>query len=142
LSAWGDGQVRLRHTDDPVCPLCTEKALQAHPELAAWYGRVKSRYPNVHISWSYRGAEDQEKAVLEGKSKLHYPKSQHNKTDAQGKPQAHALDLFLIDEDGAARFPPMFYAKLNAENEANREAILWGGRWKKFGDLDHFEMQG
>lgn len=129
------------HTHDPICPLCTEKALQAIPELAAWFGRVKAKYPNVHISWSYRDAANQEKAVIEGRSKLHYPNSAHNKVDPKGAPAARALDLFLIDDDGAARFPGLWYAKLNADNVAAHEPIFWGGQWKKFGDLDHFEYR-
>lgn len=129
------------HTHDKVCPLCTEKALTAHPYLAAWFGRVKKRYPNVHISWAWRGAEDQEKFFKEGKTRCHFPNSKHNKTKPDGTPCSMALDLFLWDEDGVARFPPLWYARLNAENEADREPIKWGGEFKSIGDGDHFELR-
>jgi len=129
------------HTADPVCPLCADKLQMAVPELVAWFNRIKAVYPNAHVSWSYRNQADQEQFFKDGKTQCHYPNSAHNKMQ-NGKPAALALDIFLIDEDGSARFPGLWYAKLNAENEQNREPILWGGRWKHLGDMDHFEFSG
>jgi hypothetical protein len=131
--------MRLHHEHGPVCPLCTEKLKTAHPLLVAWFQRVKARHINAHVSWAYRGPEDQEKAFKEGKTKLHYPDSKHNNM-FNGKPCSLALDLFILDEDGVARFPGLWYAKLNVENEANKEPIFWGGRFKSFGDLDHWQL--
>lgn len=128
------------HDESPDCPLCSEKLKTAHSLMVDWFKRVKLRYPNVHVSWAYRGQADQEKAFADKRTKVHFPNSPHNHSQ-DGKPCALALDLFLIDEDGIARFPGMFYAKLNAENEQNKEPIFWGGRFKNFGDLDHFQIQ-
>lgn len=130
----------LHHSAGPVCPLCEAKLVQAHPYLRDWFHDVKARYVNVHVSWSYRGLEDQESAFLQGKTKLHYPKSAHNRT-VRDLPQSYALDLFLEDEDGNARWPQPWFAKLNEENQASKLPIFWGGAWKKLGDADHFEYR-
>lgn len=129
------------HTHDPVCPSCTEKLQTAHPYLAEWFRKLKGRYLNAHVSWAYRGAEDQEQFFKEGKTHCHYPNSAHNKTKPDGTPCAMALDLFQLDDDGVARFAPLWYAKVNTENEANHEPIAWGGKFKSLGDGDHFELK-
>lgn len=130
----------MRHESGPECPNCNEKLKQAHPDIAAWYRKVKFKYVNVHISWSFRNMADQNRAYSEGKSQLRWPKSKHNHME-QALPCALALDLFLIDEDGLARFPPLFYARLNADNQRDHEPITWGGSWDKFKDFDHFELK-
>lgn len=129
------------HTQAPSCPLCEEKLSQAHPDLAAWYRRVKPLWPDMHISWSFRDQPSQEQAFKDGKSKLHYPHSAHNKVDLFNKPCAEALDLFEIDESYLAKFNPSFYAAINAYNERNGFKVMWGGKWKTIGDADHFQLQ-
>lgn len=129
----------MRHESGPECPNCKEKLKQAHPDIAAWFRRVKARYVNVHISDSFRNMAAQNKAYETGHSRLRWPKSKHNHME-QALPCALALDLFLIDEDGLARFPPLFYARLNADNERDREPIEWGGTWKTFKDMPHFQL--
>lgn len=129
------------HTSDPVCPLCEEKLTTAHQTLQDWYRRHKVRNPNSHISWAWRGEADQNEFLKEGKTRCHYPNSPHNKFQ-DGKPCSLALDLFQIDEDGNARFSPKWYAKVNAENESDKEPIIWGGQFKTIGDADHFQLKG
>lgn len=131
----------LHHTHDPVCLLCEDKLFTADPRLASWFRAVKARYTNVHVSWSWRGEADQEAFFKEGKTHAHFPHSAHNKMDASGKPCSLALDLFQIDEDGIARFSPLFYAKIADESEKTNEPILWGGTFKNIGDKDHFQLK-
>lgn len=132
--------MKVHHTSDRVCPSCEAKLLTAEPALGEWFRRLKARYINVHIAWAYRGAEDQEQAFRDRKSNCHYPDSPHNKTK-DGKPCSIALDLFQEDEDGVARFSKDFYAKVNAENLANHEPLIWGGDFKTLGDFDHFQLK-
>ncbi len=82
---------------------------------------------------------DQNKCVSEGKSKAVWPTSPHNAMRDK-KPCSKALDLFQIDEDGIARWVPIFFAKLNAENLANLEPLIWGGEFKTLGDSCHFQL--
>ena len=129
------------HTDDPECPLCEQKLATAHKTLQSWYRRHKVRNPNSHISWAYRGKDDQEQFFKEGKTRCHFPDSPHNHLDEKSQPESLALDLFQIDEDGNARFSPKWYAKVNAENEADKEPIIWGGTFKSIGDGDHYQLK-
>ena len=133
--------LRLHHEEGAQCPLCDWKLTTAHPRLAQWFWALKKRYKNAHVSWAYRNEDKQKLFFNEGKSRVLYPNSKHNKVDAKGNPCSLALDLFQIDEDGLARFPNPWYAKIHAENEANREPIVWGGSWEKFPDLNHFELK-
>lgn len=123
------------HTSDPVCALCEEKLKLAHPELAKWFRDVKSRHPDVHVSWSYRDQASQQEAFEEGKSKLQFPMSAHNKTPTL------ALDIFQIDDAGKPKWDPIFNAKLNEESLSLGYALRWGGNFKSLGDSDHFEIE-
>lgn len=128
----------MEHTADPVCLGCEKRLEWAHPYLQDWFrAHIKPQYPNTHVSWSFRGQEDQNAFYRDGKTKLIWPNSAHNHME-NGAPLSLALDLFQIDEDGVARWAPLFFAKLNAYNEAQGLKIFWGGRWKTLGDGDHF----
>lgn len=129
-----------RHTNaETPCPACEKKLGLAHPEIAGWFReKVKPAFPDCHISWSYRGEEDQEAAFLDGKTKLHWPLSPHNKTDDQGNPCALALDLFELDYNGKACWSWGYFrnvAKLCGDD------ILWGGVWQTLGDYDHYQLR-
>lgn len=128
------------HTQDTACPLCEEKLETAHPDLAAWYRTsVKPAHPDAHISWAWRGEQDQERAFEDGKTQLRWPRSPHNHM-ADGKPCSYALDLFEIDDTYQALFRPKFYVQINDENEIAQLPIQWGGKWKRLGDGDHFQL--
>lgn len=129
------------HTADPTCPLCDEKLTTAHPYLQSWFRELKKSEPLAHISWAYRGEADQEQFFSEGKTRAHFPKSPHNHEE-NGKPCSLALDLFEITEDRLARFSPMFYARVNAQNERQGLPIMWGGKFKSLGDGDHYQIEG
>lgn len=128
------------HVEGPECSGCIEKLKSAHPFMRGWFTRAKARHINLHVSCAFRNMEDQNRAYKDGTSKLSWPNSPHNNTK-DGNPCSLALDVFLINEDGEARFPPLFYAKLNEENQAAREPIRWGGTFKTLGDFNHFEMR-
>ncbi len=130
----------LHHTSDDVCPLCEHKLTEAHPYLVDWYrNKVKPKFKDAHISWSYRGEADQEQAYIDHKTKCHYPNSPHNHTE-EGKPLSLALDLFQIDENHQALFSPRFYFDINEMNVAESIPLKWGGTFKDLGDADHFQV--
>jgi hypothetical protein len=126
----------------PDCPLCEVKLQQAHPDLVKWFKeKVKPSFPAAHISWSYRDKANQEQAFLDGKSKLHYPLSAHNKCDDHGNPCAMALDLFELDFHGQASWPWGFFRDISNMNNKDACPIFWGGLWAKLGDADHMELR-
>jgi len=131
----------LHHEAGPKCPLCDWKLTSAHLDLAQWFWRVKAKYNNAHVSWAYRNAEEQAQAFEAGRSRVLWPNSKHNHTDEKGNPCSLALDLFLLDEDGVARFTKPWYSKVNSDNLANKEPIEWGGGWLGYPDADHFQLK-
>lgn len=133
----------LHHTEDPVCPLCEAKIRDSHPAMASWFREKKKVYQNLHTSCSFRGKVDQDSAFKEGKSKLKWPHSAHNRVNPRtAKPESLALDLFQIDEVGNPRWSPLFFAMLNRENRQDRCPIRWGGDFRTLGDSCHFEWIG
>lgn len=129
----------MRHEHGEVCPSCTLKISQTHPDLESWFSWIKFSHPEAHISWSYRGKEDQDRMVREGKSFLSYPASKHNSTKPDGTPQARALDLFQLI-NGKAVFDIEWYKKINEETKKSGFKLVWGGEFKKLKDFNHFEM--
>lgn len=125
-----------------ACPSCEDKLKDAHPDIAAWFReKVKPRHKDCHISWSFRGKDDQEKAFLDGKTRLHFPLSAHNKSDDQGNPCSLALDLFELDYNGQACWSWDYFRLIADEAQASHAPIFWGGNWAKLGDFDHFELR-
>lgn len=85
----------------------------------------------------YRGREEQERVFAEGKSKAQFGQSPHNKSPSL------AVDLapWPIDWENKQRFAELndlmqrVAARLGVELE-------WGGNWKRFKDLPHWEIKG
>lgn len=124
------------------CPECEEKLKSAHERLADWFkSSVKPLHPDCHISWSYRDKDSQEKAFLDGRSKLHFPLSAHNKSDDQGNPCSLALDFFRLDPNGMACWEWGYFRTISQEVDKSDEPIFWGGLWAHLGDSDHFELK-
>src|SRR5690349_12146439 len=55
-------RMTFHHTPEPTCPLCEEKLLTAHKDLQVWFREAKRTFPDMHVSWAWRGKTDQEKA--------------------------------------------------------------------------------
>ncbi len=123
------------HTSDPVCPLCEQKLLQADARLSAWFhDHVKPSFPEAHVSWTYRDQISQDQAVCDGKSKLSFPNSAHNKLPAL------AIDLFEIDQTGKATWNPSFFNAIHDMNQKLGIDLLWGAQFRTLGDSDHWEI--
>lgn len=124
----------LHHTTDPVCPLCEEKKQLAHPILQKWWDAIKLQFKDAHLSWTFRDEADQDIAFNNGKSKLRFPNSAHNKTPAR------AMDIFQINATGVACFMRPYYQDINDFLQENQAPIYWGGHWIGLGDTDHFQL--
>lgn len=139
--------MKLKHTDDKICPLCEEKLKSAHGTMADWFRVIKAEFPTAHISWSYRGKDDQDKAYSEGASQVKWPNSRHNKTEANGAACSEALDLFELKNDRAV-FDPVFYVAVEqyTEKSAWDDRVQCGltivakGRRMK-ADRGHFQLK-
>lgn len=122
----------MKHTHDVICPSCSDKLALAHPSLQSWFNLVKIKFPDIHISWSFRDELDQNNAFKDKTSNVEWPNSAHNKTPAC------ALDLFQLNENGIATFDPVYMAKIQ---NSFPDGIKWGGNFVQLKDWDHFELQ-
>jgi peptidoglycan L-alanyl-D-glutamate endopeptidase CwlK len=106
----------------------------AHPDLQRLFNEVIKQF-DCSVICGHRGKADQEKAFLDGFSKVRWPKSKHNKTPSM------AVDVvpYPIDWNDEKRF----YALADVvKEEAKRLKVKakWGGDWKTFKDLPHWEL--
>lgn len=132
----------LHHTDDPVCQACQEKLETVHASLSSWFlNKIKPKWQNAHVSWGYRDKPSQEQAFADGKTRLHYPDSAHNKCGPDGIPCAMALDLFQIIA-GHAVFDLSWYKEVSQIAAVDAPfTLFWGSKFKSIGDYDHFELR-
>lgn len=131
-----------KHTNTvSPCPACEDKLKDAHALIADWFRKkVKPAQNAAHISWSYRDQKNQDQCFVDGKSKLKFPMSAHNKSDDQGNPCSLALDLFELDYNGMACWAWKFFRDIADRAKKDGDQIKWGGDWKSLGDGDHFEL--
>lgn len=122
-----------KHSQGESCQGCNDRMTQASDLIAEAFYFIKSNHHDVHCSWVHRGREDQEVAFKSGASRAHFGESKHNLLPAQ------AMDIFQINEKGAAVFDGVFCAKINKELSANGYVLKWGGNFKRLGDSGHFE---
>ncbi|MBK6881321.1 MAG: M15 family metallopeptidase [Elusimicrobia bacterium] len=108
----------------------------AHPDLQRLFNAVIERI-DCAVICGHRGHADQDKAFAEGKSKLEWPNSKHNKVPAL------AVDVvpFPIDWNDLARFDALA-AVVKAEAKRLNIKVECGIDWKKFPDAPHYQMPG
>lgn len=128
------------HQEGDLCQGCEIKLETAHLSLRDWFHAVKKNTPNIHISWAYRDEDSQNQAYYDGKSRFKWPDSDHNYME-NGLPCSFALDLFVLQDDLSAIFPPSTYSRINEFNEENYPNILWGGKYPTLRDFDHFYLK-
>lgn len=90
----------------------------------------------------HRGEEEQNKAFAEGKSKLKYPHSKHNKIPSLAVdlcPVKYEGGKVVLDWDNTKAFKVL---AMHLINQANNKGypLEWGGLWPKFKDMPHFQL--
>lgn len=116
----------------------TSKArlMTCHQDLIRLFMEVIKK-TNCTILCGYRGRDEQNKAFEEGKSKLKFPRSYHNR-----KP-ALAVDVapYPIDWKDTKRFEEL--AKVVKQTAKDLKInIEWGGDWLAFKDMPHYQLRG
>lgn len=83
----------------------------------------------------YRTKDEQDYAFEHGKSKLQWPNSKHNQNPSL------AVDLapVPIDWNNLTRFKELADIVLMVADKQGVK-LTWGGDWKRFRDLPHFEL--
>lgn len=126
----------------------TKRLLECHPDLQELFNEV-IKHQNCAVLVGHRGEHDQNLAFREGRSKLEYPKSLHNK-----EPFPLAVDVVPwfknrphIRWDDRERFY-CFGGFVLGVAAKKKIKIRWGGDWDRDGelrdqtffDLPHFEL--
>lgn len=128
----------MHQNDKPECPSCKDKLATAHPLMVEWFGHVKMKFPEAHISCAFRNKYEQDYAYMHGKSQKIFPLSKHNYITSTGKPCSLALDLFKM-EGKTAFFDKEWYAKIYEVTKEGPINIRWGGDFS-FKDYNHYEI--
>lgn len=110
-----------------------------HPDLQRVVYAASDRMPLI-VMCGHRGKNEQNEAFLSGKSKLTWPHSKHNQVPSL------ACDLAPLDDRGMLDWNRLdLFRELGAvmQQEAKRLGIeiTWGGTWRSFPDLPHFELR-
>ena len=122
-----------------MCKLSATSLLKlekVHPDLQKIFkGAIKDTPIDFSITCGWRGEKEQNKAFEQGKSKLKFPQSKHNKMPAM------AVD--------AVPYPKMWDASdsewsllsnhILATAKKLGIKLTWGGSWK-FVDKPHYEL--
>jgi peptidoglycan L-alanyl-D-glutamate endopeptidase CwlK len=112
-----------------------ERLDTCHPDLIRLMNEV-IKHTDISILCGHRGEEEQNKAFNEGKSKVRFPFSKHNKTPSL------AVDIapYPIDWSDIQRFKDL--AEIVKECAEKLDiSVEWGGDWVKFKDYPHWQLK-
>jgi peptidoglycan L-alanyl-D-glutamate endopeptidase CwlK len=119
----------------------------ARYDLRRWAERLILRFDHTVVC-AHRGAEAQEEAFRNGKSKVHYPNSRHNSYPSLALDLAPwDADVGRIDWGARERFILLAGMGLQLAYEMGLP-ITWGGDWDNdtymrdhsFQDFPHFQL--
>ena len=113
-----------------------EKLDTCHKDIQGVLNEAINHY-DFSVIWGHRGREDQDKAFRSGNSNLKYPNSKHNSNPSR------AVDIVPYP-NGFRNQDGTFY--LMATHVLRAACVLgvdlrWGGHWRSFKDLAHFELK-
>jgi peptidoglycan L-alanyl-D-glutamate endopeptidase CwlK len=91
---------------------------------------------DISVLCGHRGESEQNTAYNEGRSKLRFPKSKHNRLPSR------AVDIapHPIDWNDIEGFKQMGWM-IKGVAQAKGIKIKWGGDWHNFKDYPHFELE-
>jgi peptidoglycan L-alanyl-D-glutamate endopeptidase CwlK len=112
-----------------------ERLDTCHPDLIRLMNEV-IKHTDISILCGHRGEEEQNKAFNDGKSKVRFPFSKHNKTPSL------AVDIapYPIDWNDIQRFKDLAEIVKDAADKLDI-SVEWGGDWVKFKDYPHWQLK-
>ena len=123
-----------------------ERLSQVHPDLQRLLNEVIKTYDCV-ILCGYRGKEEQEAALRDGKSRVHFPDSKHNHLPSLAVDVApYPVDWSDTKDSMKRWYHFVGYVKATAERMGIpiRCGADWDGDFdfkdQNFNDLPHFEL--
>lgn len=127
-------------------PTSNDRLSTAHADLQRLFRRVVE-FADCTVLCGYRSKAEQDRAVLEGKSKTRYPNSRHNVSPSLAVDVAPCNSKGVVDWTDIRRFY-MFGGIVLATAREMGIRVRWGGDWdgdldvkdQNFNDLPHFEL--
>ena len=120
-----------------------ERLEQCHPDIQRLMHEV-IKYTDFTVLCGHRDRREQEEAVAQRRSKVHFPNSKHNSLPSQ------AIDIapYPIDWNDFQKFEEL-YRVVKKCAEFLDISIRWGGDWngngdwrdEKFVDMPHYELK-
>lgn len=106
-----------------------------HPDIQKVFNEV-IKHVDCKVLCGVRTEEEQEKAVIDGYSKVHYPDSLHN------KPPSRAADVvpYPVDWEDIPRFHRFAGFVLGVASQMGI-GLKWGGDFKSFFDGPHYQLK-
>ena len=106
------------------------------PEIQAILNKAIKHAPiDFAVIEGHRSEDRQNQLVIDGKSQLRWPKSTHNSLPSRG------VDVvpYPVDWEDAERFQ-FLAGYLMATARAMGYELEWGGFWKSFRDMPHYQF--
>lgn len=133
LSAYGQTSLTRLATCHPVIQALMHRAIACAPPGMDW-----------SIVCGTRSKAEQEAAFNSGASKVHYPKSKHNSLPSMAVDVAPfvrgKISWVVADYPPLAQHIKTTWAALT-EKERGGFTLSWGGDWKTFVDMPHWELR-
>lgn len=112
---------------------------QVHPDLVGvMHAAIKDTPVDFVVICGHRGEKAQNEAFRTGNSKLKFPRSRHNSLPAE------AVDVVPY-VNGKISWDADYYKPLALHILHTAETLgvplTWGGNFKKFVDMPHFELK-
>lgn len=96
--------------------------------------------PTVFLTCTYRSNEEQAQLYAKGRTA---PGSIVTHIKANGKHNlfpAHAFDIAFKDSKGVVKWDAVYFERFAAIVKEEFKDVQWGGDWKNFKDMPHFEI--
>jgi len=110
------------------------------PDLIRLFNEI-IKHRDCKVIYGRRGKEEQDRLFKDGKSKLNYPKSYHNRYPSR------AVDVVpYFSKRPHVRWDDIESFKAFGNFVLGVAAVLdipveWGGNWKKFVDMAHWQIR-
>lgn len=120
-------------------PAFNERSLErlstCHEDLRRVFNLVILEF-DCSVLCGFRNREEQERALIEKKTKAPWPRSKHNHLPSL------AIDVvpYPVNWNDVHSFKVLSQVVLRIAHECNVK-IKWGGEWQELQDLPHYELE-
>jgi peptidoglycan L-alanyl-D-glutamate endopeptidase CwlK len=119
---------------------CTVALQIAWRDASSTYAFYYPDLPQPFITCTYRTPEEQLELYAQGRTKPGKIVTRLKKGSKHNQLPSKAFDIAFKAKDGALDWSPDLFKKFAEIIRQQYPLINWGGSWKSFKDLPHFEI--